>query len=89
MRAALTGFDALTAEVIDAAQADAQLPYAVADDYLQALALLLLGWAWSRIARTPGADTARWQQPLAALRTRVLPGLALRLALVRAQLPQA
>ena len=88
LRAALADFDALTAEVIDAAQTDAQLPYAVADDYLQALALLLLGWAWSRIARTPGADAARWRQPLAALRTRVLPGLALRLDLVRRQLPR-
>lgn len=89
LRAALADFDTLTAEVIDAAQTDAQLPYAVADDYLQALALLLLGWAWSRIARTPGADAARWQQPFTALRTRVLPGLDLRLALVRAQLPTA
>ena len=33
----------------------------LADDFLRAVALLLMAWAWARIGATSGADAARWQ----------------------------
>ena len=54
--------------------------YQVADDFLPALALVLLSWAWGRIASTPGADAPRWQAPHQALQRWVLDGLDMRLA---------
>ena len=66
-----------------------ELPYWVADDYLRATALVLLEWAWGRIAATPGSATARWQDPAHALRTWVLPEFDMRLAIVRQRLSDA
>ena len=49
--------------------APADRPYWLADDFLRALALLLMAWAWSRIAATPGGDASaqaafwRWVWP--------------------------
>ena len=79
----------LTTLLVEAARQDAVLPYRVADDYLRAVALVLLAWAWARIAKTPGAATPRWQAPAQALRQRVLPELDLRFALIRGQLSAA
>ncbi|MBV8618039.1 MAG: acyl-CoA dehydrogenase [Curvibacter sp.] len=76
----------LSTLVVAAARQDAVLPYRVADDYLRALALVLLGWAWARIAAAPGAEGPRWQAPAQALRQRVLPELDLRFALIRGAL---
>ena len=73
-----------TESLCTAAPTDVALPFRVADDYLQAVALLLMAWAWERIAaRFPGE--ARWQQPAEAARRRILPGFDHRLALVRMQ----
>ncbi|APW37777.1 acyl-CoA dehydrogenase [Rhodoferax koreense] len=63
--------------------ADPALPHAVADDYLRAVALVLLGWAWAQIAAKSAAEDPRWQAPALAFRTRVLPELDMRLALIR------
>ncbi|WOP14134.1 acyl-CoA dehydrogenase family protein [Ottowia sp. SB7-C50] len=61
--------------------ADATLAYHVADDYLRASAIALLGWAWTQIsAAAPAA--ARWQAPARAFSDRVLPEFAMRLAIV-------
>ena len=54
-----------------------------------ATALVLLEWAWGRIAATPGSATARWQDPAHALRTWVLPEFDMRLAIVRQRLSDA
>jgi alkylation response protein AidB-like acyl-CoA dehydrogenase len=49
--------------------APADRPYWLADDFLRAFALLLMAWAWSRIADTPGGDAGaqaafwRWVWP--------------------------
>jgi alkylation response protein AidB-like acyl-CoA dehydrogenase len=49
--------------------APADRPYWLADDFLRALALLLMAWAWSRLAATPGGDAPalaafwRWVWP--------------------------
>ncbi|MFP8777329.1 acyl-CoA dehydrogenase family protein [Hydrogenophaga sp. RWCD_12] len=44
-----------------AKDAPADLSHWLADDFLRALTLLLMAWAWSRIGATPGADADRWQ----------------------------
>jgi len=68
--------------------ADPALPYAVADDYLRAVALVLLAWAWSQILAQAPADDTRWSAPAQAFRTRVLPELDMRLAIVRQRMTQ-
>ncbi len=85
-----------------AAQADPELPYWVADDYLRAVALVLLEWAWGHIsAASPAADPhgsagdgagaateagARWAAPAEAFARWVLPEFDLRMAIVRERL---
>ena len=60
---------------------DATLAYQVADDYLRAVAVGLLAWAWTRIAASAPAEP-RWQAPARAFRSWVLPELAMRLGIV-------
>jgi alkylation response protein AidB-like acyl-CoA dehydrogenase len=56
----------------------ADRPYWLADDFLRALALLLMAWAWSRIAATPGGDASalaafwRWVWPEFELRMNLM-----------------
>ena len=75
-----------TATVVQAASVNASLPFQVADDYLRALTLVLLDWAWQRIDAQLPADTperaTRWQAPLQALRTWVLPESAMRVGII-------
>ena len=75
-----------TATVVQAASVNATLPFQVADDYLRALTLVLLDWAWQRIDAQLPADTperaTRWQAPLQALRTWVLPESAMRVGII-------
>jgi hypothetical protein len=73
---------AVTQQIVQAAPKDAALAYRVADDYLRAVALVLMDWAWLRIeagvdADTPNADT-RWHAPAQALRSWVLPEFQMR-----------
>jgi hypothetical protein len=75
-----------TTPLVQAASGNATLPFQVADDYLRALALVLLDWAWQRIdarlpAETPERAT-RWEAPLQALRTWVLPEGAMRVGII-------
>ncbi len=78
----------LTTELSAAAQTQPELPFAVADDYLRAVALALMAWAWARIEATPGAAAPRWQGPAQAFWLRVAPEMDLRLALVRLQMKE-
>jgi alkylation response protein AidB-like acyl-CoA dehydrogenase len=73
---------AITSQIVKAAPQDAALAYRVADDYLRAVALVLMDWAWMRIEAgvddsTPNADT-RWKAPTQALRSWVLPEFQMR-----------
>jgi alkylation response protein AidB-like acyl-CoA dehydrogenase len=73
---------AITQQIVQAAPKDAALAYRVADDYLRAVALVLMDWSWLRIeaavdADTPHADT-RWRAPAKALRSWVLPEFQMR-----------
>ena len=83
----------LTTRLVGAAQRDPRLPYWVADDYLRAVAIALMGWAGARIAAALAPDTpelaTRWRLPLRALTHWVLPEFDMRLAIVNAQVEEA
>ncbi|MFZ2308314.1 MAG: acyl-CoA dehydrogenase family protein [Rhodoferax sp.] len=82
--------NALTAQLAETASRDAALPYWVADDYLRAVAVALMGWAGARIAAALTPDTPdlqpRWQQPLQALAHWILPEFDMRLAIIKVRL---
>jgi alkylation response protein AidB-like acyl-CoA dehydrogenase len=95
----LAALGELTRDLASAAAREPALPYWVADDYLRAVAVALLGWAWARIdnatrAGSPApagsaADTAwrdRWIAPSTALRAWVAPEFAMRVSIVRERL---
>jgi alkylation response protein AidB-like acyl-CoA dehydrogenase len=80
---------AVTQQIVNAAPQDAALPYRVADDYLRAVGLVLMDWAWLRIEAglqdsTPHAET-RWQAPAQALRHWVLPEFQMRTFIIVSQ----
>ncbi|NML46280.1 acyl-CoA dehydrogenase [Ramlibacter sp. G-1-2-2] len=71
-----------------AAAQDPTLACEAADDYLRAVGLALLGWAWERITRAPAGSSPRWAQPAAAARLRILPEFEMRMAILRTQCGQ-
>lgn len=68
-----------------AAHANPVLPYEVADDYLRAVMLAMLAWAWARIDAAEASEAGRAARagPAAALRRWVLPEFDMRLAIVK------
>lgn len=78
-----------TTVLAQACKEDDTLAWRVADDYLRSVAVVLLGWAWARIAATPGADGLRWQSACKQVMQRVLPEMDWRLGLMKAQWAQA
>lgn len=81
----------LTSALVEAAKADQELPYWVADDYLRAVALTLLAWAWLQISdatkpATSSANPARWTEPANAMRHWVLPEFDMRSQIIKARL---
>ena len=86
----------ITQTLAIAAQSDPELPYWVADDYLRAVALVLLEWAWAQIGaarphRTEQstAATDRWTTPAQAFAQWVLPEFDLRTTILRQRIAQA
>ncbi len=86
----------LTEELVLANRNNAELAFWVADDYLRAVALTLMAWAWQQIESAVDAnkanstlDTARWQQPAEALRYFVLPEFDMRVQIIQARLTQS
>ncbi len=79
----------ITQRIAQAVPRDAALPFRVADDYLRAVGLVLMEWAWSRIEATLSDDLPelerRWHAPAAALRHWVLPEFDMRCAIIDAQ----
>jgi hypothetical protein len=65
-----------------AKDAPADLPHWLADDFLRAVAMLLMAWAWARIGATPGADTTRWQTAQTGFWRWVWPEFQMRLAMM-------
>ena len=86
----------LTEELVLANRNNAELAFWVADDYLRAVALTLMAWAWQQIESAVDAnkanstlDTARWQQPAEALRYFVMPEFDMRVQIIQARLTQS
>ena len=81
----------LTTQLSHAAAAHPQLPYWIAGDYLRAVALALLAWAWTRIdaAAPRSVEPQHWQAGADAMRRWVLPEFALRMQLIKTQLGEA
>ncbi|MCX7261708.1 MAG: acyl-CoA dehydrogenase family protein [Burkholderiales bacterium] len=79
----------ITQQILLAAQQNSSLGHQVADDYLRALALVLLQWAWQRIDSQLNQDTPnvkdRWQAPSKAFRQWVLPEFAMRCHIIQTQ----
>ncbi len=75
-------------ELVRACAQDPALAYWVADDYLRAVALALLAWAWARIdaglrsSANQEQLNPRWQAPAQALRHWVLPEFDMRMNIV-------
>ena len=69
-----------------AKDAPADLPHWLADDFLRAVALLLMAWAWARIGATPGADATRWQAAQAGFWRWVWPEFGMRMAMMESSL---
>jgi hypothetical protein len=83
----------MTCNLVEAAKTDQELPYWVADDYLRAVAVTLLAWAWLQIGEaakptTSSAAPARWTEPATALRQWILPEFDMRLRIIKARLEE-
>ena len=79
----------LTQSILTAAQHDSSVGHRVADDYLRAMALVMLQWAWQRIDANLDQDSPelkdRWHSPSKAFRQWVLPEFAMRSHIIEAQ----
>jgi len=73
-----------TMGIIAAAAADGTGAYWVADDYLRAVAVLLLDWAWLKIVREAPDHSTRWAAPAQALQRWVMPEFGMRIAIISA-----
>ena len=83
----------VTQELVAQAPADPELAYWLADDYLRAVAVLLLSWAWLKIDAaqdrlSPDTVNLRWSEPAQAVNHWVLPEFGMRLEIMRARLGQ-
>jgi len=89
-RDAMARFAQFTAEQVlpgtRAPGASAELPYWLADDYLRALAMLLMAWAWSRMAASPQGDSARWSNARSGFWRWVWPEFDTRMTIMNASL---
>ncbi len=63
-------------------EAPTDLAHWLADDFLRAVTLLVMAWAWARIGATPGADSARWQTARGAFWRWVWPEFDMRLGMM-------
>ena len=82
---------ALTRALAGACAHDATLAYWVADDYLRAVAIALLGWAGARLEAAADAapEPQRWRAATQALGRWVLPEFDMRCAIISQRLPVA
>ena len=69
--------------------ASPELPFWLADDYLRALAMLLMAWAWSRVGAAPGTNSERWAHARTGFWRWVWPEFDTRMAIMGASLNAA
>ncbi|MDE2417285.1 MAG: acyl-CoA dehydrogenase family protein [Burkholderiales bacterium] len=72
----------LTRKLAASAAQDASLAFWVADDYLRAVAMVLMDWAWAQIERSAVGADVRWVQPAQAMQRWVMPEFAMRVGIV-------
>jgi alkylation response protein AidB-like acyl-CoA dehydrogenase len=66
-----------------AKDAPADLPHWLADDFLRAMAMVLMAWAWARTGAAPGADTARWHAAQTGFWRWVWPEFDMRMSIMK------
>jgi alkylation response protein AidB-like acyl-CoA dehydrogenase len=90
LRAQVDALCAVTISLVVAAKDQPELPYWVAEDFLRAVVVILLAWAWSKIEATAAlalvAEPLRWTTPASALRDWVLPEFEMRMGIIKARL---
>ena len=88
LQAQVDALCSVTRPLAAAAKDQPELPYWVAEDFLRAVAVALLGWAWHKIeaAAVGAAETARWTTPALAWRQWVCPEFDMRMGIIRARL---
>jgi hypothetical protein len=90
LRAQVDALCAVTASLVTTAKDQPELPYWVAEDFLRAVVMVLLAWAWHKIEAGAAdgfeGDAARWSTPAQALRAWVLPEFEMRMGIIAAQL---
>ena len=69
-----------------AKDAPADLAHWLADDFLRAVAMLLMAWAWARIGATTGADAPRWQTAQSGFWRWVWPEFGMRMTMMETTL---
>ena len=72
-----------------AANAAPETAFWLADDFLRALALLLMAWAWDRIGQSEGGNADRWTTPKTGFWRWVWPEFDMRMAMMQATLSPA
>jgi alkylation response protein AidB-like acyl-CoA dehydrogenase len=77
-----------TRRLLQAAAQDDTLAYWVAEDFLRAVGLALVDWAWVQIAGGSDAEAPRWKAPAQAVQRWIMPELDMRLAIIDAALTQ-
>ena len=80
----LTSLREHTQRLLQAAAQDDTLAYWVAEDFLRAVGLTLVNWAWVQIGRGSQAAAPRWSAPAQAVQRWIMPELATRLAIIDA-----
>jgi alkylation response protein AidB-like acyl-CoA dehydrogenase len=85
----LTSLREHTQRLLQAAAQDDTLAYWLAEDFLRAVGLTLVDWAWTQIERSSAAAAPRWSAPARAVQRWIMPELDMRLAIIDAALTQS
>ena len=92
-RAALLAFSRFVNQdllpAIQAEAAPADRAHWLAEDFLRALAMLLMAWAWSRIDATPEGNAPRWRAAQRAFWRWIWPEFGMRMDIMRSSLSSA
>jgi alkylation response protein AidB-like acyl-CoA dehydrogenase len=80
----LTSLREHTQRLLQAAAQDDTLAYWLAEDFLHAVGLTLVDWAWTQIERSSEAAEPRWRAPAQAVQRWIMPELDMRLAIIDA-----
>jgi len=78
----LAELEEATRKLTASALQDGSLAFWVADDYLRAVAMALMDWAWARIEHSEIGTAPRWAQPAQAFQRWVMPEFAMRVGIV-------